>query len=110
MIYRVKLFSPFLPPTVFKQVTELTKGRLTKAPKGRWIVIELEETALRMNYKDVIGPLSIALKIEPNVLTERIVELLDKDKRLLAIMTNDVLFVHPESFGKVMIKIGKRIR
>ena len=53
-------------------------------------------------------PFLIAFKVDRDLLIGQLIALLDAYKKPTAIMSDDGLFVHPEAFGKVMVKLGKR--
>lgn len=108
MIYRINLFSPFIPNSVFKEC--VAGSRQKKVRKDRWIVVKLKETAFRIAYKDALGPLSAAFRIPVDQLLELLIKELDTRPRSLGILCEDCLFVHPDSFGKIMLSIGKRLR
>ena len=99
-------------PTVFIQPAFFRKGsiahRLSMSPKHTWIVVQLMRSAIRNDYEEVLLPLCDVLGLDRDSTLVNLIHELERDSKALAVLSDDALIVHPQSFGIALIKLGKK--
>ena len=106
MILRASRFSAFLPVKAFRDCE--AQGRLSTAKRSLWVFIPTVETVFPRKYRDVLGQMEIMLHMEAKELIGLILEECEKYKYATSILCDDGIFIHPEAFGKIVLKLGKR--
>lgn len=106
MILRVEIFSAFLPTKAFR-VCE-AQGRLNLAKRGAWVFIPTVETLFKRKYIDVMPRLELMLRLEPKDITKLLLEKCEAYKGATALLCDDGIFIHPEVFARILMKLGKR--
>lgn len=106
MILKVDTFSFFLPRKAFRDCE--AQGRLPKAKHKLWPFIQTKETFVKIDRTDPIAPFEMILTLDRKEIIEFIFKRVEEYKYATGILCKDGLFIHPEIFVKVLLKLSSK--